>query len=567
MYQNSLILILKMEMEEMMRSMGLPTGFGVKKEKPKEVQSFNSVERVGGEKRKPTVQKPPVERKENDLEQQSDEKQDLHSSASDDSEPEPENLVDLIPSSYCSLSDHIRAVTSFSFDRACSRLVTGSRDNKVKLWDFNGMISTLKPFLEVEPAEGNPIRDVQFSNSGDSILVAPSTWQPVLFDRDGKEVCLYQKGDPYVRDLRHVRGHTSSVTAIQWHPNEKNLFMSSSLDSTIRVWDINRRDTCKLVWFNPTKQKHPCTAAHFSRDGKRIVSGFTDGQVCVWDTTGSSTKPLLKIDAHMKGSCITSTVFSMTGNHIITRAMDDTLKQWDVRNSTKPVGEAINLTCFHEEANAIYSPNERFILTGTGVMRNEGTASIKVYDTKTMELVDDIQTPTSCIKLQWHPTLNQLFAGLANGEVRVHFDPERSQGGVMIPLRKGVKKLAVDDYDLVMGEREILGDVFEPEPVVEQAYELAVPVPQWARDRNARKPALPFMLSGAGKGGAIGTNFTQHIMKQVIKNRVREEDPREALLKYAAIAESILNSCRRSILGYTSISKESKRSSSGQVCI
>jgi hypothetical protein len=130
--------------------------------------------------------------------------------------------------------------------------------------------------------------------------------------------------------------------------------------------------------------------------------------------------------------------------------MDDTLKHWDLRNFTNPVGDIKDLSCFHEESNAIYSPNERYILTGTSSPRNIGTASIKIYDMKTMELVDDIQTPTSCVRLAWHPQLNQLFAGLSDGELRVHFDPELSRGGVMIPLSKGVKKLAVDDYDLVM---------------------------------------------------------------------------------------------------------------------
>jgi hypothetical protein len=50
---------------------------------------------------------------------------------------------------------------------------------------------------------------------------------------------------------------------------------------------------------------------------------------------------------------------------------------------------------------------------------------------------------------------------------------------------------------------------------------------------------MPYTITGAGKGGQIGTNLTQHIMKSYVKNRIREEDPREALLKYAEIAKSI----------------------------
>lgn len=42
---------------------------------------------------------------------------------------------------------------------------------------------------------------------------------------------------------------------------------------------------------------------------------------------------------------------------------------------------------------------------------------------------------------------------------------------------------------------------------------------------------------GMGKKGMIGVNQTQHIMKNILKNNTRFEDPREAILKYANAAE------------------------------
>lgn len=129
--------------------------------------------------------------------------------------------------------------------------------------------------------------------------------------------------------------------------------------------------------------------------------------------------------------------------------MDDTLKQWDLRKFTEPVGMANDLYIFHEEANAIYSPNERFIVAGTAG-RKGGSGKIVVYEKNTMELVKQVDCDASVVKLMWPSQLNQLFVGLSNGNIRVLYDPETSQGGVTIPLSKAPKKLAVDDYDLVM---------------------------------------------------------------------------------------------------------------------
>ena len=44
-------------------------------------------------------------------------------------------------------------------------------------------------------------------------------------------------------------------------------------------------------------------------------------------------------------------------------------------------------------------------------------------------------------------------------------------------------------------------------------------------------------LTGPGRGGKVGSNLTQHVLTGVVKDRMREEDPRAALLKYAEMTE------------------------------
>jgi hypothetical protein len=51
----------------------------------------------------------------------------------------------------------------------------------------------------------------------------------------------------------------------------------------------------------------------------------------------------------------------------------------------------------------------------------------------------------------------------------------------------------------------------------------------------SHRPEMP--LSGPGKGGKVGSNLTQHVLTDVVKDRLREEDPREALLRYAEVTE------------------------------
>jgi len=52
---------------------------------------------------------------------------------------------------------------------------------------------------------------------------------------------------------------------------------------------------------------------------------------------------------------------------------------------------------------------------------------------------------------------------------------------------------------------------------------------------KSHRPDLP--VQGPGYSGRLGSSLTQHIMKNIVKKNDRNEDPREAILKYASAAE------------------------------
>lgn len=43
----------------------------------------------------------------------------------------------------------------------------------------------------------------------------------------------------YIQDMANTKGHVAAITGGMWHPKEDNLFISASLDGTVRQWDMN----------------------------------------------------------------------------------------------------------------------------------------------------------------------------------------------------------------------------------------------------------------------------------------------------------------------------------------
>ena len=57
-------------------------------------------------------------------------------------------------------------VTSIDVDHSGSRLLAGSRDYGLRMFDFNGMKSDMRSFRRIEPSDGHPIHSVSLSPTG-----------------------------------------------------------------------------------------------------------------------------------------------------------------------------------------------------------------------------------------------------------------------------------------------------------------------------------------------------------------------------------------------------------------
>ncbi|KAK3782929.1 hypothetical protein RRG08_016308 [Elysia crispata] len=143
-------------------------------------------------------------------------------------------------------------------------------------------------------------------------------------------------------DSRPFVGHTASVEDIKWSPKESNVFMTCSVDKSLRVWDArcNPDKACKLV----TNEAHlrDINVIDWSEFEPLVISGGDDGIIKIWDlrrfTTGTE---VAKFEHHK--APITSVEWNpMDSSVFVAAGSDDQVSIWDVaveRDDTGAGGE------------------------------------------------------------------------------------------------------------------------------------------------------------------------------------------------------------------------------------
>lgn len=456
----------------------------------------------------------------------------------------PDNKLRIPLSNEIVLKGHSRIVSALAVDHSGSRVLSGSYDYTVRMYDFQGMTSKLQSFRQLEPFEGHQVRSISWSPTSDRFLCVTGSAQAKIYDRDGLTLGEFIKGDMYIRDLKNTKGHISGLTGGEWNPKSKETILTSSEDGSLRVWDVNDFKSQKQV-IKPKlarPMRVPVTACAWDHEGKRIVGAVGDGSIQLWSVKpGWGSRPDIHVErAHTDD--VSGLKFSVDGLILLSRSMDGTLKVWDLRQMKNPIKIFDNIPNHYAQTNAAFSPDEQLIFTGTSVEKEDTNGGMLCfYDRRKLELVSRIGVSPhqSVVRCTWHPKINQVFATVGDkkeGGTHILYDPSMSQRGALVCVARAPRKNSVDD--------------FEAQPIVHNPHALPLFRDQPSRKRQkekilkdpmkSHKPELP--VNGPGFGGRVGSTkgslLTQYLMKQggLIKETWMEEDPREAILKYADAA-------------------------------
>ncbi|KZV21510.1 WD repeat-containing protein 70 [Dorcoceras hygrometricum] len=463
---------------------------------------------------------------------------------SDVDEEDKDDMFRIPLSNEIVLKGHTKVVSALAVDHSGSRVLSGSYDYTVKMYDFQGMNARLQSFRQIEPFEGHQIRGLSWSPTSDRFLCVTGSAQAKIYDRDGLTLGEFVKGDMYIRDLKNTKGHISGLTCGEWHPKTKETILTSSEDGSIRIWDVNDFKSQKQV-IKPKLSRPgrvPITTCSWNREGKIIAGGVGDGSIQIWNIkAGWGSRPDIYVGSGHKDD-ITGLKFSSDELILLSRSFDGSLKVWDLRKMKDALQVFDGLPNHYAQTNIAFSPDEQLLLTGTSIEKGSTTGGLVCfYDRRKLELVGrvGISSTSSVVQCAWHPRLNQILATVGHkheGGTHILYNPDISERGALVCAARAPRKQSVDD--------------FHAQPVIHNPH--ALPLfrdnPSRKRQREkilkdplkSHKPEVP--ITGPGHGGRVGSTkgslLTQYLLKQggLIKETWMEEDPREAILKYADVA-------------------------------
>lgn len=234
---------------------------------------------------------------------------------------------------------HTSRIDSVSYSPNGERIVSGSWDKTIRIWDAETGKQIGKPF------EGHVdhITSVSYSPNGKRIV--SGSWDATIriWDAETGE----QIGKPLV-------GHEHFVNAVAYSP-DGNRIVSGSHDNTIRIWDAETG----IQIDKPIKgHTHLISAVAYSYDGKFIASGSWDKTIRIWDAeTGE------QIGESFKGhtSAVVSVSYSPNGKMIVSSSWDKTIRIWNAKTGEqigKPIGghdDSVNSVIFSFDGKRIVS--------------------------------------------------------------------------------------------------------------------------------------------------------------------------------------------------------------------
>ena len=209
-------------------------------------------------------------------------------------------------------------------------------------------------------------------------------------------------------------------------------------------------------------------------------------------------------------------------------------------------------TTLYPGTNAVFSPDEKYVLTGVGSTSKGGQGRLLFLSRTDLSVVKELGMESTPVKVVWHSKINQIVAGLSNGTISVLYSPETSTHGAKLLLSKGApKRPTVEDMSDALAAPTIMtphalpmfkdGDGIVKGTKRKREKDRLDP-------RKSRRPELP--VTGPGRGGRVGASATQHIVQNLVRDTTRDEDVSDSLPGYVVVITFSLSQPREALLKY-----------------
>ena len=213
------------------------------------------------------------------------------------------------------LEGHSKQVYSLAISADVRRIVSGSWDNTLRIWDMESglCLYTMKEDID-------PVGSVVISPDGRRIVSGSDNGTLRIWDMESG-LCL-----------KTLVGHTNHFLPVVISPDGRRI-VSGSWDRTLRIWDMENGQCLKIL------EGHTAgiPTVVISTDGRRIVSGSRDKTLRIWDLENGQCLKIL--EGHTDG--IPTVVISTDGRRIVSVSGDHTLRIWGFKMRVNSVEEAL----------------------------------------------------------------------------------------------------------------------------------------------------------------------------------------------------------------------------------
>jgi WD40 repeat protein len=252
---------------------------------------------------------------------------------------------------------HSGWVTGVAFTSDGRRLVSGSWDQTVKMWDVPSGAELSSVDNKDKQNKGKEVEALAFSRDGHWLAA----------ENSGDNVTLWDAGTgaqirTLATDKRLTGVGNNFVYSIAFSPDGQ-LLASAVDDRTVRLWDVKTGQVVRDL----TGYHRSVIYIAFSPDGRLLASGDDEKNITIWNvSTGVAVR---KLTGHKK--LVYAVAFSPNGRWLASASADKTIKIWDVE-----LGREVHTLLGHSGlvTSLAFSPDGHWLASGSW------DKTIKIWD-------------------------------------------------------------------------------------------------------------------------------------------------------------------------------------------